>query len=267
MDGTGVARVEETPEVAAAGLRRYLEGDRFSGPSPDTNKLLARLRTMLGPWARNALKVVGTRVAAPSSARRLARLHRSGRPLLLNLGSGTYNPPGWVNIDLWGMHSAWGVTPDVLWDLRKPLPLPDGSVQAVFMEHVLEHLPAPVGLAALDECARLLATGGVLRISVPDFGRYARSYSGGSAAGEDADFLVRQRPDRPTPLIAMAEVVYDHGHVSVWDARTLCELLRCAGFTDVAQSAYGTSQLDPIPDNPDRQGESLYVEGVRPPRG
>jgi len=271
MDKTVVARqMARVGEPVAApasapDLRTYLGADRFTGPTIDSSGLATQLRQLLGPWARHALKVAGTRLVAPWSARQLRRAHGSGRPLLLNLGSGTYNAPGWINIDLWGMHSAWGVDPDVLWDLRKPLPLPDGSVSGVFMEHVLEHLPAPVGLAAIDECARLLAPGGVLRISVPDFGRYARSYAAGSGlAADDADFLVRQRPDRPTTLLALAEVVYDHGHVSIWDAQTLTELLRCAGLTAVAESAYGRTRLFPVPDNPDRQGESLYVEGVAP---
>jgi len=247
---------------AAADLRRYLAGEPGTDPTVGSSPLLGRLRGLLGPRQRAFAKVVGTRLMAPRSARRLKALAGSGRPLLLNLGSGTYNAPGWVNIDLWGLHSAWGVNPDVIWDLTKPLPLPAGSVRAVFLEHVLEHLTAATALAAVDQAHRLLEPGGVLRISVPDFGRYARSYAA-DGKGTDADFLAGQRPGRPTPLLALAEVSHHHGHVSLWDDATLVELLRSAGFEQVAPSAFQQTQLSPIPDNPDRRGESLYVEGIK----
>ncbi len=250
--------------VDATDLRTYLRGGGADAPTEGGRRIALRLRALLGPRSRHAVKVLGTRVLAPRSARRLRELHSSG-PLLLNLGSGTHNVPGWVNVDLWGWHAAWGVHPDVVWDLRRPLPLPDGSVEGISMEHVLEHLPADVGLSAVEQCHRLLRPGGVLRLSVPDFGRYARSYAAVlTGSGEDADFLARQRPGRPTPLMAVSEVVYHHGHVSVWDAETLVALLRCAGFTDIGQSAYGQTRLSPVPDVPERRGESLYVEAIKP---
>ena len=218
----------------------------------------------MGPRQRAAAKTVGTLLLVPRSRRRFAEL-LGGGPLLLNLGSGTYNAPGWVNIDLWGMHAAWGVHPDVIWDLRRPLPLPDGSVHAVFLEHVLEHLPAPVGLAAVDQAFRLLRPGGVLRISVPDFGRYAREYAARRTSPTAATGVIDVvRPGRPTDLLALAEVVYDHGHVSIWDDETLVALLEAAGFAEVAPSEFGAGRVEPSPDSPQRQSESVYVEGVRP---
>ncbi|SNT01598.1 Methyltransferase domain-containing protein [Geodermatophilus pulveris] len=250
--------------AVAGDLRAYLLGGSADGPPEGGRRLARRLRGLLGPGTRHGLKMLGTRLAAPGSARRLRQLHDSGAPLLLNLGSGTYNVPGWVNIDLWGWHAAWGVHPDVVWDLRRPLPLPDGAVDAVFMEHVLEHLPAREGLGALEQCHRLLRPGGVLRLSVPDFGRYARSYvAAATGTGEDVAFLTQERPGRPTPLMAVSEVVYHHGHVSVWDAETLAALMRCAGFEHVTRRAYRDTDLSPVPDSPERLGESLYMEGIR----
>ncbi len=253
------------PVIAGADLRSYLAPRSGADPVVPTTSLLGRLRTVLGPRQRAAVKIAGTRLMAPRSARRFQALLDSGSPLLLNLGSGTYNAPGWVNVDLWGLHRAWGVDPDVIWDLRRPLPLPDGSVRAVFLEHVLEHLPAPVGLAALDQAHRLMEPGGVLRVSVPDFGRYACSYADRvRGRGGSADLISSERPGRPTDLLAVAEVVYDHGHVSIWDAPTLIELLRAAGFTDVRECRFGFGAVHPVPDSPARRGESLYVEGTRP---
>lgn len=248
-----------------ADLRRYLTRRSGSVPAAGPGTPLGVLRSLVGPKQRAAAKVLGTRALAGRSTRRLRELHASGDPLLLNLGSGTYNAPGWVNVDLWGLHALWGVHPDVVWDLRRPLPLPDGSVDAVFCEHVLEHLPAAVGLAAMDQAFRLLRPGGVVRVSVPDFGRWAVDYAARRrGAGSSPDLIDLERPGRPTDLLALAEVVYDHGHVSIWDTETMVELLRAAGFVDVAGSSYQQGRVRPSPDAPHRAAESLYVEGVRP---
>ena len=258
--------------AGAVALRRYLARD----PQPTAAGLpvpraVAALRAALTAGQRERAKVAVTRALEPLSRRRAARLLAARRPLALNVGSGTHSADGWVNIDLWGLGRAWGVRPDLHWDLRRPLPFPPGSVDAIALEHVLEHLPAPVGLAALEAWRPLLRPGGVLRVSVPDAGRYLRSYAltaGGGAAGGPADpvagFLEAQRPGRPTPLLAVAEVVYDHGHRSVWDAPTLLALLRAAGYERVAVRAFGVTAAPSVPDNPHRAGESLYVEGVRP---
>ncbi len=68
-------------------------------------------------------------------------------------------------------------------DCRTELPLTSGSACGIFTEHFLEHLDyyeeAP---GFLRECRRVLAPGGVLRIIVPDGGKYLEAYSTGSLA-------------------------------------------------------------------------------------
>jgi hypothetical protein len=90
---------------------------------------------------------------------------------------------------------------------------------------------------------------------VPDFGRYLTSYAG------DHAFLESERPGRPTPLLAVAEVALSHGHRSVWDAETLELALGETGFTEARRREFGDSDLDPAPDRPERRGETVYAEG------
>jgi predicted SAM-dependent methyltransferase len=144
---------------------------------------------------------------------------------------------------------------DLRWDLTSRLPFDDASAEAVFLEHVLEHFPLATVMEMLTEARRVLAPGGVLRAGVPDFGRYAQSYAG------DRAFLEERRPGRPTPLLALAEVVYSHGHRSAWDAETLELALTESGLVDVRRRAYGDSDIEPAPDNPLREPESVYAEG------
>ena len=94
---------------------------------------------------RQSAKVHGDDVArARSSAARPGGCSSESRPLRLHLGSGGHPLEGWVNVDVVGMG------PDLHWDLTRRLPFPDGSAQAVFLEHVCEHFP----LAAVLDAAR-----------------------------------------------------------------------------------------------------------------
>ena len=132
-----------------------------------------RLLRRVSPFElRQAAKVRGTALLAPVERRKARRLVEETRPLRLHLGAGTHRPPGWVNVDVLGM------SPDLHWDLRRRLPFPDGAADAVFLEHVLEHFALAAGLDLLDECRRVLAPGGIVRVGVPDFGRYLESYAG-----------------------------------------------------------------------------------------
>ena len=62
-------------------------------------------------------------------------------------------------------------------DLRKPLPLTDGSASVVYSEHFLEHLGADDARRFLAECRRVLRPGGLCHVVVPDAGRHVREYA------------------------------------------------------------------------------------------
>jgi predicted SAM-dependent methyltransferase len=144
----------------------------------------------------------------------------------------------------------------VYWDLAESLPVGDGSVDAVFHEHLYEHLPMRMGYELALENLRLLKPGGILRIGVPDAGALLDSYSG---AGPP-DWAL----SRPTPMLAVQALFYEHGHLAMYDAETLTRLCEAAGFRDVRVSASGEGRLTPSPDSPERRAGTLYVEGVRP---
>lgn len=232
-------------------IRRYLdEREAAKTRGLERGGAVRVLRRFTGFEARQRAKVTGTRLLEPVERRKARRLAEAG-PLRLHLGSGANRLAGWVNVDVVGM------SPDLRWDLTRRLPFANGAAQAVFLEHVLEHFPLAAVFGLLAESRRLLAPGGILRVGVPDFGRYLESYAG------DRAFIERERPGRPTALLAVAEVALGHGHRSVWDAETLERVLAEAGFADVTPRAFGDSELEPAPDNPEREGESVYAEGRR----
>lgn len=201
---------------------------------------------------RVVLKAWITWTVIPLEQRRARRLASSCRPLRLHLGCADNYLPGWVNVDL----ARPGRRLDLRWDLRRPVPFPTGSVQAIFAEHLLEHLTVGHGLEVVQECRRLLGAGGVLRIGVPDLSRYVKSYSG------DDPLLTEVRPGRPTPALAFSEVFYRHGHRSMYDFDTLQALCLEAGFAEVHRSAFGEGRIQSCPDTPAREPETLYVEAL-----
>ena len=93
--------------------------------------------------------------------------------LRLNLGCGGHKAEGWVNIDKHRVceHAECvDANPDLVCDIRT-LPYDDGSVDAIYCGHVLEHLPEPEVIAVLQEMRRVLKLEGRLGIVGPDYDR------------------------------------------------------------------------------------------------
>jgi predicted SAM-dependent methyltransferase len=214
------------------------------------------------------LSMFANTVAVPSQ-RRKARQLVSTHPLRLHLGCGPCYKEGWVNIDLAQMTpksvQAWiarkraGERPrlDLMWNLTRGLALSDNSVDAIFSEHVLEHFDFGAGLAILKECYRVLKPGGVLRIGVPDLGRYVASYKGDDSMIDDC------RPGRPTRAIALNEIFFHHGHKAIYDYETMALACQEAGFSSVEHSAYTQGRLGAEVDSETRKLETLYVEATK----
>lgn len=208
-------------------------------------------RALLTPSRRGALALALTEAKRPRERRRAEAAAR-GRDLRLHLGSAWQPKEGWFNVDLSG-HPV-----DLAWNLAHGLPFPDGSAEAIFHEHLLEHLTLEAAATLIEESHRVLSPGGVMRIAVPDAGRYLLSYANGGQG-----LIDEYRPGRPTTLLAAQEIFYLHGHRSAWDLETLGLFVRAAGFEQYEGRGFGDSRIEPCPDSPHRKQESIYVEAVK----
>jgi predicted SAM-dependent methyltransferase len=231
-------------------LSDYLEL-RASETGNSTIPFSDALRPLMSPAVRLRAKQLAT-AAVSAYARRQARTFEGEAPLRLHLGSGGNNLDGWVNIDLVGAHA------DLAWDLRRPLPLGKATAEAVFLEHVLEHMTMADGVQVLHHFLEVLVPGGILRVGVPDAGLYATSYV------HHDKVLDELRPGRPTRMMALGEVFQEHGHVSAWDGETLCLAVGEAGYRGATVMPGGTSKISPAPDSEVRIPETVYVEAVAP---
>jgi len=182
-------------------------------------------------------------------------------PNYLHLGCGANYVPGVVNADFFRGLKPWRRRspgqPDWLLDLRWPLRCPDGSWDGVFAEHVLEHLQPRHALALLRELRRSMKPGALLRLTVPDLGRYVANYV---QPGESPGFSRWRSGGEALRCLSQG-----WGHVSLWDAELLGDALRREGFEAIVQSGFGEAS-DPrlALDDPDRAWETLYMEARRP---
>lgn len=159
---------------------------------------------------------VASRVAPRRTARAVAGATRA------HLGSGDHLLEGWANLDIGGPEGV------VLFDLTRPLPFDTGSLEFVFSEHFIEHVPLERAEAVLAECRRVLRPGGVLRVSTPDLRRLVDEYVAGRSDGwADMGWL----PDSPCDLLNEGMRLW--GHLYLFDEDKLTSTLRSIGFQTV----------------------------------
>ena len=100
----------------------------------------------------------------------------------LNLGCGSRYHPDWINIDIAPQ------CPEVIQhDLSCGIPLPDASCAVVYHAAVLEHMRRADAAVFLVECHRVLKSGGIVRVGVPDLEKICQLYLSRLAAGLDGD--------------------------------------------------------------------------------
>lgn len=101
---------------------------------------------------------------------------KSSSTRFLNLGCGSAfsKDPEWTNIDI----SPHPGSADHVgqYQLALGIPYPEGSFNAVYHSHMLEHFPRAMVLPFLRECLRVLRPGGTLRVVVPDLESILRQY-------------------------------------------------------------------------------------------
>ena len=82
-------------------------------------------------------------------------------PILLDIGCANELKGGYIGIDI-DEHGQ-----EILWDLKKGIPLPDESVQDVNACHVLEHFTNKESKELITEIHRVLIKGGTLTARQP----------------------------------------------------------------------------------------------------
>ena len=230
-------------------------------------------------FTRNLYKIFPRQILAPLmyelsivfSTLRLSDISKkytNATDLLVNLGCGEQGRPGWINVDA----CAWP-TVNCVWDCRKNLPFPNNSVKGIFCEHFFEHLhykeEVPYFLA---ECYRVLKSGGVMRIIVPDAGKYLEAYcqEGWEELSQlrrlDSELTDFFNGEKYQTKMEVINEIFRQGfeHKYAYDYATLELILSQAGFSTVQRQEFAKSFMEEFSiDYEMRACESIYVEGVK----
>jgi SAM-dependent methyltransferase len=181
-------------------------------------------------------------------------------------------------------------------DLTRGLPFDDGSVDAVYHSHLLEHFDSALAERLLLEVKRVLKPNGVQRIAVPDFEEAARRYLAHVAVCEGNEAEVERHDSYIATLLAQSVRRECWGtsqqpplrrfventllgdarqrgetHQWMYDRFNLSALLTRLGYRDPRVEQFNTSRiarwneygLDQNETGAEYKPESLYLEVVK----
>jgi SAM-dependent methyltransferase len=204
----------------------------------------------------------------------------------LNLGCGGQVVDGWTNVD-YALGARLATTPVLgpavrklrlfrmewnpkihIHDLTKPLPWADGSVDACYTSHTVEHMSRDEGARLVREAFRVLKPGGVLRVVVPDLHAFVEHYRSGTLAADRfvEDLGVLYGPGKRGLARLLAPVI-EFPHKCMYDTATMRKLLESAGFVARERAAFDSDIADIRSiEMADRTVEAVIVEGRKSDR-
>lgn len=189
---------------------------------------------------------------------------------LINLGSGIYILPGFINLDFYTVPGhEFGA------DLRYPLKIDDNCIDGIFSEHTQEHLTYAENDRLLAECYRIMKPGSTIRIIVPDVSIFANNYAAGNKEWfkkwEEIMMINSDDPRRAarriaSPMQAISFVTQEFLHVACWDYDTMKHYLEKNNFKDIKKVSFKEGRQENLladSDAIDRKYVSLYIEATR----
>jgi len=106
------------------------------------------------------------------------RLQFGNAMKLLNAGCGTHYASGWVNTDVW--NDGQTTKPDVQVETGKPYPFEENTFDAVYLGHVLEHIPWPKVFEFLQDMKRISKPDAKFLVCGPDVFKTIKRWATGA---------------------------------------------------------------------------------------
>jgi len=150
-------------------------------------------------------------------------------PVRLNLGGGEVELPGYVNVDRRVGTEAY------------PLAYADESVDEIRASHLLEHFPHAMTIAVLQDWARTLKPGGIMRIAVPDIDRIFDAYHDPASAVPVEGYLMGGQTDQ------------NDVHLAIFNRRKLWGAMRAADLIDIQPWVSTVQDCSALPISLNRQ--------------
>ena len=150
-------------------------------------------------------------------------------------------------------------------DIMRGLPLAPDSVDRLYASHVLEHLPYEGAIKALANSFRILRSGGIFRLVVPDLHaravQYVHAKEAGDASAGDSFMTGTCLGQRHIPqgLKERLSLIFGGSrHLWMWDELSMHDALAGAGFVSIRRCQFGDSG-DPAFAEVENQGR--FIDG------
>jgi SAM-dependent methyltransferase len=213
--------------------------------------------------------------------------------LKINIGCGDTPTKGWRNYDnswstrlakkkvltyiLWksGFLSeaqdkfiSFANNENILWaNGIKRIPENDSTTDAVYSSHMIEHIEKEDVALFFKEVRRILKSGGIIRLAVPNIKYQVDNYLKDGDADKfiESTYLTRKQPKTIIAKIKYL-IIGDRNHQWMYDGKSLCNLLSSAGFEEPRILETGLTTIpDPgMLDLKERSLESVFVEACNP---
>ena len=218
------------------------------------------------------MKVPGELVRLKVLARKsvIAKYFENNATPKIHIGCGDHLFDGWLNCDKF-MAGA-----EIYLNVYSKFPFKSDSFDKAYSEHLIEHLNVNKVQHFLEEVYRIIKPGGHLRLTCPDFDKYAAAY-----VNEDNDFYDRVKenlawkkethPDltwvmRSSGGAFVASILKDYfNHKWMYDFETLESCLLEVGFSKVIRQDFqkGLDEECAALDDQGRAFESLYIDAIK----
>lgn len=188
----------------------------------------------------------------------LSATRKMGTCSKLHLGCGANIFNGWGNIDLVGNAKVIG------WNCTTRFPIKSATIKFIYNEHFLEHITIGQGRDFLEECYRILQSGGVLRISTPNLRKIVDEYLLGWASEWRNIPYSANTGAKYTPCRMVNDAMRLWGHEFVYDYEELTTLLKNIGFSKVSSVAWQESTYEDLKGLESRPfHDDIIVEAVK----
>src|SRR5262249_15385709 len=154
----------------------------------------------------------------------------------------------------WSNNPGWLVLTEQDQDITAPLQFGDGSVDVVFSEHVIEHVPFAGAVRFLAESVRILKKGGIGRIVCPMLDRMVHADFQGERGAQyihnslqpffaDEEQILRDLGingvvEQPLPFF-FAFLYFGHGHRFIWTSDLMITVMKAVGFSEASRVDVG----------------------------
>lgn len=154
-------------------------------------------------------------------------------------------------------------------DILKGLPVADGACDGLYCSHTLEHLALDDFRLALRNSYKVLKPGGIFRCIVPDLEFAAREYIRQLDNGQKEASIGFMHETllgyavRPRGWKGLISSFFGNAHhLWMWDAQSLAEELRLAGFVAIRPCSYNDSEdkMFTFVEDPSRFNHAVAIE-------